>query len=227
MTEEEATETTRRKLPLLRIVIGIIITIPLAAIAGVWLFFMYLQWDIDRIRNSVDPACLASATLRVQIADRVFAFPRKDISQLSNKNIVHNSINESTILGTEICQYKNDPPIVVERFRLYPDIQPIICNEECLKYPKHGGRLFGTVYIKRTKPQQGGKKKTQADYIEDCKIKPYFNTCKYFIYYKNTGFHFMYYLLSFPLEEIDKTEQLVLDYLKTHDITETISSNKE
>jgi len=233
MTEEKTTETTRRKLPLLRIVIGIIITIPLAAIAGVWLFFMYLQWDIDRIRNSVDPACLASATLRVQIADRVFAFPRKDVFSIAGNNYTHNSI-DSHATGSEICQRKDAPAIKANGVSI--DVIPLACSDEkdcgnkkitvrlSIEYnngksPNPSIARYRAELPKRCLPVAEPMNPWHAIYGRTCRMMFNDKGLDYWIQFRNGE-------KAYPAENIDNTEKMVIQEVEEMEITNKINNQK-
>lgn len=168
-------------------------------------------------QNSVakaDAECDASDTLRVQIGETVFAFPRGDIKNMSGPDVqwTGEPIYSKKVKAEQVCQKRSDAVLIFDRIHL--NVIPTECRNNMSYGTCH--RLSGHI----TRPQHNIKSQQEmrAIHIKKCQEKPYFNTCKHSVYYKDLGFYFHYYLTMYPLEDIEYTENLVLKYLSTHEI---------
>ncbi|MGH1376906.1 MAG: hypothetical protein ACRBCK_11230 [Alphaproteobacteria bacterium] len=165
--------------------------------------------------------CFASNKLRVKIGDTVFAFPRSDIKDMAGPDVPWSGEphHSKKVKPEKVCQKENAVDMSVDNLSLRPNVRPVLCVDKCTKYSSHGTRLFGSIIRVSDLSNYNNIPILRSDYISKCKNKPYFNTCKHFVTYRDIRFGFQYYLDSFPLERIEETEGLILEYLKSHDIT--------
>lgn len=85
-------------------------------------------------KKPVDPACFASNTLRIQVADRLFVVPREDMHAIS-KEATGNQRGR-------LCQKADDPPLETDRFSINPYDDP---------YGKIKNKPFDVWYIEISK----------------------------------------------------------------------------
>lgn len=159
--------------------------------------------------------CYASDKLRIQFGNTVMELPRRNITKPKGPDVQWEGepVYSLPLDGDDLCQRETDPPLRFDQigFSFIP--------KKCKKIAINRGlctRFSGWMYdLKDTDVSQEARRKTNT---EKCKKKSYFNTCYHSVIHKDVGYYFMFYLRKYPLEDIEYTEEIILDFLKSHEI---------
>jgi len=183
----------------------------------------YEQKQIARTTGEY-AGCNVSNKLRIKIGETIFELPRRNVSGTKGPDVQWEGepIYSQRLDGDDICQKENDPPLI------YDQIQYNFIPKKCPRIAMHEGRctrLSGWLFA-IGEPDMSQEERREKS-IEECKTDSYFNTCKHSIMYEDTGFYFQYYLQSYPLEDIENTERMVIEYFKARDITETVKGSEK
>ncbi len=168
--------------------------------------------------------CYTSQSLRVQIGSTIFKLPRRNIINTEGIGTQwEGEPNYSSPKDAEdICQKENDPPLQ------YNKILYSLNLKNCAEIAQHNGAC-STIYghLLTRKDTRNSQDILRKENIQKCKNDPIFNFCEHFTNYKNTIFYFQYGLKNYPLDDIENTERMIIDYFKARDITETVKGDEE
>ncbi len=168
--------------------------------------------------------CYVSDKLRIQIGDTIFKLPRRNISNTKGPDVQWEGepTHSRTLDGGDVCQREHDPPLIYDQIGY--TFRPKKCSEIAMQdslCSRFSGRLYALENFDLS--QQERRKKN----VEKCKTDSYFRLCMHDVIYKNTGYYFQYYERKYPLDDIENTEQMIIDYFKARDITETVKDDVE
>lgn len=181
-------------------------------------------------KPDIDPACFESDTLRVEIGGERFEFPRKMVSNIRGKDVVHpqDPIGES-VSGSKACQKLNDSAWKLNYISLdlYP--KPCASDAECRTMRID---TYVTEFYEDTSPKLSESRfpYTKAKLLEECKppIKPFsdyhakvWSSCDFVFIDSNLRFWIKFRGGGgiYPPEEIEITKQLVLNEIKKYSVT--------
>jgi len=223
MTDEKTTEVKngnenmKKSVKIFNWIAAIIIAVP---VLGFMAFMIYASQPEAKL----SPECLVSDKLRVQIGDRVFAFPREIVFSIAGNDYEYVSTDHYAT-GSEICQRKDAPAIKTNGVSI--DVIPLACSDE----KDCGGKRIKVglkIHDGESSSNLGAARcltaieSTNPLYIYGGICRMMFNDkgLDYWIQFRNGE-------KVYPAENIDNTEKMVIQEVEEMEITNKISSNKE
>jgi hypothetical protein len=167
-------------------------------------------------REILKGECYNTENIQVEIGGNVYQIPRKAVSSIMVTNPKDNKHN----LGNgEIC-YTNDLPIKAESIDfLFENLNSCISNSRC----KPDSLVLR--YSENSELYQEIRNLNKSDLMKRfCRIKTHTNRlkCDFVPIEKMLGVDFQVYLDSYPVENIDKTIDSIIEKINSYKINKTL-----